>query len=79
MSGSNREFENKMKRLEEIIAALESPDIPLEEGMALYKEGTQCARFCRDALEKARHDLEMWDNDMSVPLDLSTLEETVPF
>ena len=32
-------FEKKMARLQEIVSALESGDLPLEEGMALYKEG----------------------------------------
>lgn len=59
----SRQFEDKMKRLEEIVAALEAPDLSLEECMALYKEGVQCSRFCRDKLEKARHELEIWQNE----------------
>lgn len=64
-----RQFEEKMKRLQEIVAALESPDLSLEEGMALYREGAQCSRFCREKLEKARHELEIWQNGEARPLD----------
>ena len=61
-------FEKNMKRLEEIVAALESPDLSLEDGMALYREGAQCASQCRQALEKAKHELEMWqDGNVTIP------------
>lgn len=62
-------FEEKMKRLEEIVSALESPELPLEKGMALYKEGLACSRYCREALEKARHDLEIWQNGEAARLE----------
>ncbi|MGE9985156.1 exodeoxyribonuclease VII small subunit [Desulfovibrio sp. SGI.169] len=53
-------FEKKLARLQEIVSALESGDLPLEKGMALYKEGAECSRFCRERLEKARHELSLW-------------------
>ena len=55
-------FEKKMARLQEIVSALESGDLPLEEGMALYNEGAACSRFCREQLEKARHELSLWQD-----------------
>ncbi len=55
-------FEVKMARLQEIVSALESGDLPLEKGMALYKEGAECSRFCREQLEKARHELSLWQD-----------------
>lgn len=55
-------FEAKMARLQEIVSALESGDLPLEKGMALYKEGAECSRFCREQLEKARHELSLWQD-----------------
>lgn len=55
-------FEKKMARLQEIVALLESGDLPLEKGMALYKEGAACSRYCREQLEKARHELEIWQD-----------------
>lgn len=52
-------FEKNMKRLEEIVTLLESPDLSLEEALSLYKEGTQCSRLCRQELETAKHELEI--------------------
>ncbi|SDF07716.1 Exodeoxyribonuclease VII small subunit [Desulfovibrio legallii] len=60
-------FEKQMARLQEIVAALESDDLPLEQGMALYREGMACSRFCRERLEKARHELELWQDGQAAP------------
>ena len=59
-------FEEAMKRLEEIVKTLESPGLPLEEGMRLYREGELCSRLCREKLAQARHELELWQNEESV-------------
>jgi exodeoxyribonuclease VII small subunit len=63
-------FEQKLSRLQEIVAALEAGDLPLEKGMALYKEGVACSRYCRQRLEKARHEIELWQNAEATPLDM---------
>ncbi len=56
------DFEGRMERLQEIVTALEEGRLPLEEGMALYKEGVECSRLCREQLEKARHQLTIWQD-----------------
>lgn len=71
MSASKKNlFEKKMARLQEIVAALEKGDLPLEEGMALYKEGAECSRFCREQLEKAKHELVLWQDGEEKALQL---------
>ena len=85
MDNAEGKFEVSMKRLEEIVKALEEPDLPLEEGMRLYREGAACSRFCRQRLEQARHELEVWQadgtssqaqlDDFVSPSDESGLEE----
>ncbi|AGW14526.1 exodeoxyribonuclease VII small subunit [Megalodesulfovibrio gigas] len=52
-------FEARATRLKEVVAALEKPDVPLEEAVALYKEGLTLARDCRQRLEQARHEVEL--------------------
>ena len=69
-------FEKKMARLQEIVSALESGDLPLEEGMALYKEGAACSRFCREQLEKARHELSLWQDGELKSLNLDEVGST---
>lgn len=56
-------FEEKMKRLEDIIHQLEDPELGLEKGMAIYKEGALYAKACKAELEKARHELEIWEEE----------------
>lgn len=58
-----RPFEKNMKRLEDIVAALESSDISLEESLALYREGMECSQFCSRELANAKHELEICQND----------------
>ena len=70
-------FEKKMARLQEIVSALESGDLPLEEGMALYKEGAACSRFCREQLEKARHELSLWQDGELKSLNPDEVGSTV--
>lgn len=60
-------FEASMKRLEEIVRLLEQPELPLAESVALYKEGTECMRYCRDKLQKASHEIEIWQNGEAAP------------
>lgn len=68
---SSRSFETGMERLQEIVDALETGDLSLEDGLALYKEGLACSVFCRNCLEKARHDIEIWRGGQTENLLLS--------
>jgi len=43
-------FEENIRRLDEIIAAIESVDATLEASLALYKEGVALASACGEAL-----------------------------
>ena len=46
-------FEQAMKRLEEIVTALEKGEAPLEESLALFEEGSKLLRQCTGLLDKA--------------------------
>ncbi|MGM9661996.1 MAG: exodeoxyribonuclease VII small subunit [Oscillospiraceae bacterium] len=46
-------FEEKMRRLEEIAAALEKGDAPLEDSLKLFEEGTKLIADCSGQLETA--------------------------
>lgn len=67
-------FEANLKRLEEIVAALEAPDVPLERGMELFKEGMKLSRVCRERLAKARQELEVWREGEIRELDPEALK-----
>ena len=46
-------FEEKMARLEVIVAKLEKGDAPLEDALSLFEEGTALAKSCNELLSKA--------------------------
>lgn len=46
-------FEQSVKRLDEIITALENPEITLEDSLKLYKEGAELIGSCRKELDNA--------------------------
>lgn len=46
-------FEASMVRLDEIVKALEKGDVPLEESIKLFEEGTKLAAKCSELLSNA--------------------------
>lgn len=60
--GKKLSFEAQLLRLQEIVGKLEQHDIPLEEGLALYKEGLGLSADCRQRLESARNEVQILQN-----------------
>ena len=46
-------FEEALKKLETLVAAMESEDLPLETLLVKYEEGTRLARACQEKLAEA--------------------------
>ena len=46
-------FEEALKKLESVVEAMESEDLPLESLIAKYEEGRQLAKTCQDKLAEA--------------------------
>ncbi len=46
-------FEEALKKLETLVAAMESDDLPLETLLVKYEEGTRLARACQEKLAEA--------------------------
>ena len=54
MNQKNASFESNMQRLEQIVRAMERGDVPLEESLKLFQEGTELVRNCNQLLENAQ-------------------------
>ena len=54
MSKQNKSFEENMQRLEQIVRAMERGDVPLEESLKLFQEGTELVRSCGTLLDEAQ-------------------------
>ena len=68
-------FEERLARLQAIVTTLEAGDSPLEESVALYKEGLAHAAACREQLEKARHEIRLCTETGTEPFDAGIQEE----
>lgn len=53
MNPENLTFEQNMQRLEQIVRAMERGDVPLEESLKLFQEGTELVRRCGSLLDEA--------------------------
>ena len=54
MSQKNPTFEENMHRLEQIVRAMERGEVPLEESLKLFQEGTELVRSCGKLLDEAQ-------------------------
>lgn len=54
MNQQNATFEASMQRLEQIVRAMERGDVPLEESLKLFQEGTELVRSCGKLLDDAQ-------------------------
>ena len=54
MNPENKTFEENMRRLEQIVRAMERGDVALEESLKLFQEGTELVRSCGKLLDEAQ-------------------------
>lgn len=52
-------FEDALKKLEKVVAELESGDLSLDDSLKRYEEGVKLAQFCSKKLDSARRKVEM--------------------
>ena len=74
MDKQNKSFENNMQRLEQIVRAMERGDVPLEESLKLFQEGTELVRSCNELLDNAQLQVKM----IMTAADGSPREEDFP-
>ena len=53
MSKQSKTFEESMDRLEQIVRAMEQGNVPLEESLKLFQEGTALVNSCSKLLDEA--------------------------
>lgn len=53
MNKKKATFEENMDRLEQIVRSMERGDVPLEESLKLFQEGTALVRDCGKLLDDA--------------------------
>ena len=53
MTMKNNSFEEKMQRLEEIVRMIDQGNVPLEDSLKLFQEGTGLVESCGKLLDEA--------------------------
>ena len=54
MAERSKTFEASMERLEAIVRQMEQGNVPLEESLKLFQEGTELVRSCQKLLDDAQ-------------------------
>ena len=62
-----------MKKLEAIVETMESEDLPLEDLLARYEEGTRLARTCQEKLAEADLKIQQLEKNMAGEMRLKTV------
>jgi exodeoxyribonuclease VII small subunit len=70
-------FEEALKKLESIVEAMETEELPLETLLAKYEEGTQLARICQEKLAEAEIKIQQLEKTPSGELKLKPVSQSV--
>jgi exodeoxyribonuclease VII small subunit len=74
--GANSEtlgFEQALKKLEDIVEAMEKNDLPLETLLSRFKEGTNLAQICQTKLAEAEQKIQQLEKSAGEGFTLSPL------
>ena len=69
-------FEEAMKKLDAIVDAMESGDLPLETLMAKFEEGTKLAKICQTKLAQAEVKIQQLEKNAAGEMSLKPLSVT---
>ena len=69
-------FEEAVQKLESIVDAMESGELPLETLMAKFEEGTRLAKVCQAKLSQAEVKVQQLEKNAAGELTLKPIEIT---
>jgi exodeoxyribonuclease VII small subunit len=67
-------FERAIARVEELVAAMESDRLPLDDLIRFYEEGTQLIKVCRQRIDEAQRKVELITRKADGSLGLQPIE-----
>lgn len=68
-------FEQAIQRLEKIVADMEGAELPLEDVLAKYEEGTRLVRHCSQKLDEAEKKIELLTKKRDGTVELKPFAE----
>jgi exodeoxyribonuclease VII small subunit len=67
-------FEDALKKLEGIVEAMESEELPLEALLARYAEGTRLVKICQEKLAEAELKIQQLEKSAAGEMKLKPFE-----
>ena len=59
MTKAPKNFETALTELETLVAQMENGQLPLEQSLAAYKQGTELLKFCQATLQDAEQQVRV--------------------
>lgn len=72
-AGNDVPFEEALKKIESIVASMESDDLPLEILIARFEEGTRLSQICQAKLAEAELKIEQLEKNAAGELAVTPL------
>jgi exodeoxyribonuclease VII small subunit len=72
-AAKNPPFEEALKKLEGIVEAMESGDLPLEALLAKYEEGSKLVKICQQKLSEAELKIQQLEKSAAGEMKLKPL------
>ena len=63
-------FEEALKKLESVVEAMESDDLPLETLLARYEEGARLVKICQEKIAEAEVKIQQLENNAAGEMKL---------
>ena len=77
ISGKSLPFEEALKKLESVVGAMESDELPLEALLAKYEEGTRLVKICQEKLAEAELKIQQLEKGAAGEMKLKSFEKDV--
>jgi len=79
-TGSSKElpFEEALQKLESVVEAMESGDLPLESLLAKFEEGTRLVKACQAKLEEAELKISKLEKNAAGEPVLQPADDSIP-
>ena len=69
----NPPFEEALQKLESVVEAMESDDLPLETLLARYEEGAKLVKICQEKLAEAELKIQQLEKNAAGEMKLKPL------
>ena len=71
----NKNFENALEELEQVVELLESGELPLDDSLAAFEKGVGLVKFCNHKLNEVERKVELLVKDKAGNLQLKSFTD----